>query len=236
MDPFASLSIAAAVIQFIDFGSKLVSGTYEIYRSLDGLTDEISELSSRTGRLGALASSLASPSAADENPASPLINSNAPKGLPESHSQHFKGAQSKSRILDTNQSGNKYGPDHVCRKLTHFAASLDIHAAANAVPSSTRRSQKETALLTIAVACKTAADELHTAISKLSVDKKSQTAFNSFRQALASTWGKRKLKNMECALDKYRSELTVYLVAIIRYVFEKNHPIKDEARSEGLGP
>ncbi|KAI8628803.1 hypothetical protein F5Y19DRAFT_97016 [Xylariaceae sp. FL1651] len=38
MDPLTALSIAASVVQFVDFGSRLLSNTREIYRSPAGLT------------------------------------------------------------------------------------------------------------------------------------------------------------------------------------------------------
>jgi len=40
MDPMSALSVAAAVIQFVDFGSRLVSTTYKIYRSPSGQTSK----------------------------------------------------------------------------------------------------------------------------------------------------------------------------------------------------
>ena len=40
MDPLTALSLAANVIQFVDFAYKLVSGSKEIYNSASGLTAE----------------------------------------------------------------------------------------------------------------------------------------------------------------------------------------------------
>jgi hypothetical protein len=36
MEPLSALSIAAAVVQFVDFGSSLVSKSHEIYKSAQG--------------------------------------------------------------------------------------------------------------------------------------------------------------------------------------------------------
>ena len=44
MDPLSALSLAATVIQFVDFAHKLVSGSREIYKSATGLTDQNSIL------------------------------------------------------------------------------------------------------------------------------------------------------------------------------------------------
>lgn len=40
MDPFTALGLAAAIIQFVEFGAKLVSTSREIYVSADGRTKE----------------------------------------------------------------------------------------------------------------------------------------------------------------------------------------------------
>jgi hypothetical protein len=45
MDPISALSVAAAVIQFVDFGKHLLSASYEIYRSPSGETANEVELS-----------------------------------------------------------------------------------------------------------------------------------------------------------------------------------------------
>lgn len=66
LDPFSALSIAAAVAQFLDFGSKLIAGSIELYRSAEGvlpgiltletITDDLKELSrdlsAKTGAVG----------------------------------------------------------------------------------------------------------------------------------------------------------------------------------------
>ncbi|KAN0110089.1 hypothetical protein V8E51_006476 [Hyaloscypha variabilis] len=45
MDPLSALSIAASVVQFVDFGKHLLSASYELYRSPDGVTAKEVELS-----------------------------------------------------------------------------------------------------------------------------------------------------------------------------------------------
>ena len=40
IDPFASISLAAAIVQFIDFGARVVRGSREIYLSRDGAQEE----------------------------------------------------------------------------------------------------------------------------------------------------------------------------------------------------
>lgn len=44
MDPFSALSVATAVVQFIDFSSELIGGSREIYSSVSGQLQEHAEL------------------------------------------------------------------------------------------------------------------------------------------------------------------------------------------------
>lgn len=222
MDPFSSLSIAAAIVQFLEFGTKLVSGTYEIYRSRNGLADELSELSQRTERIGEFASGLAGPSTVAQDPPASPGSSKSLNVPPDSSSQEPK-FESFAPASDFHgpSAENQYQPDQACRKLTRLAASLQSSTstpAASATLMPIRRSEKEEALVAMASACKTTADDLRQAISKMSVDNKRFKAFNSFRQALQKQWGNRKLKNLESNLEKHRSDLALHLVAIIKYV------------------
>lgn len=60
LDPLTSLSIAANVAQFIDFGTKLLVGGFEIYRSTHGATAENQQLSMVVEDLGNVTNSLGS--------------------------------------------------------------------------------------------------------------------------------------------------------------------------------
>jgi hypothetical protein len=44
LDPFSALGVAANVVQFIDFGSKLISESHEIYKSATGTSTGMVEL------------------------------------------------------------------------------------------------------------------------------------------------------------------------------------------------
>lgn len=44
MEPLSALTVACAVIQFVDFGSKLVGTSIEVYRSADGTPEDIVEI------------------------------------------------------------------------------------------------------------------------------------------------------------------------------------------------
>ena len=44
MDPLSALTVASSVIEFVDFGFKLMSGSHELYNSTDGSSSINSEL------------------------------------------------------------------------------------------------------------------------------------------------------------------------------------------------
>ena len=51
MDPLSALSIAASVVQFIDFSSKLVSGSRKLYKLSEGLDEGYEDLEQVTENL-----------------------------------------------------------------------------------------------------------------------------------------------------------------------------------------
>lgn len=58
LDPFTALSTAATVVQFVDFGTKLISKGYEIYRSADGVLTENAEQKAVASKLAELTRNL----------------------------------------------------------------------------------------------------------------------------------------------------------------------------------
>lgn len=61
MDPFSALSIATSVVQFVDFGVKLISKSKELYRSTDGVLADHAEQAAVATRLRELARLLTPP-------------------------------------------------------------------------------------------------------------------------------------------------------------------------------
>ncbi|KAF3928117.1 hypothetical protein AA313_de0203723 [Arthrobotrys entomopaga] len=59
LDPLSALGIAAAVVQFVDFSTKLISKGKEIYKSADGVTITHAEQSALSSRLAQLTRALA---------------------------------------------------------------------------------------------------------------------------------------------------------------------------------
>jgi hypothetical protein len=51
MDPISALSVAAAVVQFIDFGGTIIASTYAIYKSSSKKSEGTNDIASITARL-----------------------------------------------------------------------------------------------------------------------------------------------------------------------------------------
>ena len=54
LDPLTAISLASAIVQFVDFGSKVVRGAFEIYKSKDGRLKENAELEDSTSKINEL--------------------------------------------------------------------------------------------------------------------------------------------------------------------------------------
>ena len=59
MDPFSALGLASNVVQFMEFGTKLISASLELYNSKDGTSSPNSELGIITKDLTGICSGLA---------------------------------------------------------------------------------------------------------------------------------------------------------------------------------
>ena len=61
LDPLTAIGLASAIVQFVDFGSKLIKGGSEIYKSVDGALAENSELEDITTKIHQLNGNILSP-------------------------------------------------------------------------------------------------------------------------------------------------------------------------------
>jgi hypothetical protein len=67
LDPLSALSIAGNIVQFIDFGSKLLNSSREVYHSAEGLSSNHQHLEQITQSLIDLNTKLS------QNPATPTL-------------------------------------------------------------------------------------------------------------------------------------------------------------------
>lgn len=61
MDPLSALSLASNICQLLDFGGRLLSGSLELYRSVDGVSSVNGELQSITDDLTGICTALMQP-------------------------------------------------------------------------------------------------------------------------------------------------------------------------------
>jgi hypothetical protein len=71
MDPFSALGAASSIIQFLDFGGKLVGVAHGVYKSSHGLPDEYVELRSVVEQLRSFSATLQSTQVASNAGATP---------------------------------------------------------------------------------------------------------------------------------------------------------------------
>lgn len=65
MDPFSALTIASSVVQFVDFGVKLIATTRELYKSPTGTSIRHTELEEKSKRLASIAGALSDAGSSD---------------------------------------------------------------------------------------------------------------------------------------------------------------------------
>ena len=58
MDPLSAIGLAGTILQFVDFSSNLIAGTYEVYKSAEGTTAENADISAIVGDLYLLSDDL----------------------------------------------------------------------------------------------------------------------------------------------------------------------------------
>ena len=67
LDPLTAISLASAVVQFTEFGVKLVTGSIELYHSVDGASAERSNLERNISRVRKLADKIIFPLEQDDD-------------------------------------------------------------------------------------------------------------------------------------------------------------------------
>lgn len=144
MAPLSTLSLASAVVQFVDFGSKLLVRGVQLYRS--------------------------------------------PEGAP----------------LDNIELGS------IAEDLRRISAGLRTSR------STEHLVEDEIALWDLSNSCQGLADKILATLEDL-VARNPRTKWNSVRQAFRSMWKEKEIRALEKRLDNYRSQLTIRLLATLRY-------------------
>lgn len=61
MDPLTIVSLVGTIVQFVDFGGRIISKTYELYNSAEGASEENSDALITTSHLSSYLDQLATP-------------------------------------------------------------------------------------------------------------------------------------------------------------------------------
>ena len=124
LDPLTAISLASSIVQFTDFGIKLVTGTIELYHSADGLSGERSNLEHRITLVRKYAETiiLSSQDNGDDDPASE--NDKELGGIAASCKQMASDLLS---VLDDLKVKKPAGPGRKWESLRKAVAALTPH-------------------------------------------------------------------------------------------------------------
>lgn len=226
VDPFTAFGLAAGIAQFIDFSTSLVSGTIEIYQSLDGISRDHAALAERSRVISQLTTSITgkerevdldlTSTTAEKNGLKASGTQVAAKGQEGERLPKLATFSSKNEVPNASEPhgfGNKLSLVDTRKKVNGMAASIEssLHSW-----ESIKMTIEEQALAPVARSCQKTAEEVSEALEKLTVPGCRKSKFRSFRQALKSVWGKKKLEELEKRLDRHRGDLGLCLTAVIR--------------------
>lgn len=77
-------------------------------------------------------------------------------------------------------------------------------------------------LMELALSCKQLADEVLMVLTKLKVPK-GHRKWKSIRQALVGAWKEKEIRAYMGKLDRFRSQMTAHLIAILRLIFPQTY-------------
>jgi hypothetical protein len=215
LDPFNALSLASAAVQFVDFGTKLVSTGHDIYKSVEGAATENLEIEAATSILQSLAArfvpatstpSKAGPVAGRLNQAAASVDATGIRqGLVDSLAAQMAHAQTSADVDVTPLVDNTtYDNDVVAGGIgsRDFAA----HDHDERLPDLARM-------------CLALARELLDALYDLKVQQSGRLrTFSAIRQALRAALKADKIKVMQGRLDSIRLQINTSLSFAVRSV------------------
>jgi hypothetical protein len=147
MESLTAIGLAANIVQFVDFSTRLLAEPSEVYHAATGLPKEHVELQDVAENLNSMVERLVTPT--------------------------------------------------------------------NPGPSSSTQAE----ISRIALSAMEVADDLIRTVEKLKVSDSSKNKWRSFRQALSTLWNKDKIESSQKRLDAFRDQLSIQILAYVRYAF-----------------
>ena len=213
LDPFSALGLASNVVQFVDYGSRVISKTVEQYESAAGCSRGLVNTESIAQHLRMLAKSLEGDLGAIGN----ITGLQGRRQLGQTFEEFPEASDKRVEVQGR-------------RKLTMGSrGSLEISAKGAEPQEHLRLSQfsqrtqeasdSEAELQRLAVSCHNLAVELIDMVNGLTLDPKLRGAkrgIQSLRQAFRTVGKERRIRALEECLDRYRSELTLHIAMLTR--------------------
>lgn len=214
MDPLGSLRVAAGVIQFIDFGHRLLINTREIYHSASGLTHDMVQLFTIASDLSQLSDNLSS----HHN----IVKEIAPKPEDDDATSENEEAEKDdySRILRAVKP-KKETPEDILRRACRGCqdvsrALLEAISALHGKQQQKDKQQKDKQQKD-----KQQKDKLDPAQTSRPIyyyfGREVNPTLGSFATALREVWSSKTIKAYRDQLIEYRAQLTTASLAVLWY-------------------
>jgi hypothetical protein len=209
LDPLNALSLASAVVQFVDFSSRLISTGYDIYRSNEGAAAENLEIEAATSILQSQAALFRKATSTaiktgELNQAAARIDANGIRQpLVLSLAAQMAHAQASANVDVT--------------PLVDDAAYDNDVAAGGAFPKDFAMHDGDVRLQELARMCLALARELLDVLNELKVkDNGRLRTFSAIRQAFRTALKADKIKAMQKRLDSIRLQINTSLSFAVR--------------------
>jgi hypothetical protein len=200
MDPLTALSIASSVVQFVDFGSKLLSNSRKLYKSSHGILSENLDIEDVTQDLRSLLQGLK-------------------RKLPEDRLLRNVPPSDAGQRSDDDEA-----LDHLCRRSVTIAEDLLKRLNKLTVKPLNEDGQDDVSVPLPEIA-KSRRDRAWRLLggSEMEPPRKMQfRKWESFRKALEASWDKKEIETTAATLREYRSEMEFRILVRFRRVLTTN--------------
>jgi hypothetical protein len=197
MDPITATGLAASVIQFVQFGSKLISQSIEIYQSTDGALGENIALADIAKNLSELNS---------------VMQERQPRAL-----RNLREATAAKRNAEHNAALRERQPPAL-RQFREATAAKQPNLGVAKSTKSKNLSVAEKQLDQICEECDRVTRQLLKGLDKLKLQGRHRK-WGSFRQALSNVWSQGEIRALEKKLNGVRKRVDTTLLVYLRYVW-----------------
>ena len=189
MEPLTALSVATSVIQFVDFGSKLLSNSRKLYKSADGVLQENLDTEVLTNDLQKLLLGLQ-------------------RKLPEHRPLPRQSDSSTIRDIE-----NDAALDDLCRRSVEIAEELLRRLDKLKVPSTGPPVPNPPSITSFRKKVLLGGDGSE---STLGFRGAVFRGWKSFQRALEASWNRSEIQALSATLREYRSEMEFRILVIFR--------------------